>query len=93
MKIISKKIVCFILIGMITIIEISINIAKTIMFFFTAIFCLLSIVNFLIDGKWITNLLQAGACFFIALFIEIALPIVKEKVEKILAAKIIGVKK
>ncbi|MFC1098389.1 hypothetical protein ACFGZK_11045 [Pasteurella multocida] len=93
MKIISKKIVYFILTGITKITGISINIVKIIMFFLTAFFCLLSIVNFLIDGKWITNLLQAGVCFLIALFIEIALPIVKEKIEKILAAKIIGVKK
>lgn len=93
MKIISKKIVYFILIGITKITGTGINIVKIIMSFLTAFFCLLSIISFLIDGKWITNLLQAGICFLIVLFIEIALPIVKEKIERILAAKIIGVKK
>ncbi|HDR0678857.1 TPA: hypothetical protein QBZ85_002148 [Pasteurella multocida] len=93
MTIINRKIIYFTLNRVVDIVMIALLIGKFVMYLFTAFFFMFSLINLLIGGEWINTLLQSGIFLVISVLIEITLPLLKENLKKILAAKIIGVYK
>ncbi|HHE3712858.1 hypothetical protein ACFGWE_10665 [Pasteurella multocida] len=93
MTIINRKIIYFALNRLVDVVVIALHIGKFVMYLFTAFFFMFSFINLFIGGEWISTLLQAGIFLVISVLIEVTVPLLKENLKKILAAKIIGVYK